>query len=76
MTWTPYDNEVDQPSKQQQEQIARLGREIGLLRSDLSKQIADVHKQIAVQTRWILTVLGGAAVLFPIIQRIMATLLP
>ena len=60
----------------QQEQIAGLGKEIGLVRSDLSKQIADVHKQIAVQTRWILTVLGGAAVLFPIIQRIMAALLP
>ena len=49
----------------QQEQIAGLGRQIG-----------NVHQQIAVQTRWILMVLGGAVVLFPIIQRIMAALLP
>ena len=71
----------------QQEQIAGLGKEIGLVRSDLvtqignvhadvNKQIADVHKQIALQTRWILAALGGAAVLFPIIQRAMEVLLP
>ena len=71
----------------QQEQIAGLGKEIGLVRSDLvkqignvradvNKQIADVHKQIALQTRWILAALGGAAVLFPIIQRVMEVLLP
>ena len=69
-------NRQQEQLTRQQEQIAGLGKEIGLVRSDLSKQIADVHKQIAVQTRWILTVLGGAAVLFPIIQRIMAALLP
>ena len=34
------------------------------------EQIADVHKQIALQTRWILAALGVAAVLFPIIQRL------
>ena len=33
-------------------------------------------KQIALQTRWILAALGGAAVLFPIIQRVMQVLLP
>ena len=69
-------NRQQEQLTRQQEQIAGLGKEIGLVRSDLSKQIADVHKQIGVQTRWILTVLGGAAVLFPIIQRIMAVLLP
>ena len=69
-------NRQQEQLTRQQEQIAGLGKEIGLVRSDLSKQIAGVHKQIAVQTRWILTVLGGAAVLFPIIQRIMAALLP
>ena len=36
-----------------------------------SRSVADVHQQIARQTRWILTVLGGAVVLFPIIQRLM-----
>ena len=49
----------------QQDQLARQ-----------QEQIADVHKQIALQTRWILAALGGAAVLFPIIQRVMQVLLP
>ena len=53
-----------------------LGNQIGAVHADVNRQIADVHKQIARQTRWILTVLGGAAVLFPIIQRVMAVLLP
>ncbi len=71
----------------QQEQTAGLGKEIGAVRSDLGKQIGavhadvnrqigDVHQQIARQTRWNLTVLGGVAVLSPIIQRVMAVLLP
>ena len=67
----------------QQEQIAGLGTEIQKVRADLGtqigdihKQIGEVHKQIARQTRWTLTVLGGAALLFPIIQRVMAALLP
>ena len=59
---------------------ADLHKQIGGVRADLHKQIggvhADLHKQIARQTRWILTVLGGAAVLFPIVQRVMAALLP
>ena len=70
-----FDRQQEQLTRQQ-EQIGRLGKEIERVRSDLSRQIGDVHKQIAVQTRWILTVLGGAAVLFPIIQRLMAALLP
>ena len=49
----------------QQDQLARQ-----------QEQVADVHKQIALQTRWILAALGGAAVLFPIIQRVMQVLLP
>ena len=56
----------------QQDQLARQQEQI----ADLGKQIADVHKHIARQTRWILTVLGAAAVLFPIIQRVMQVLLP
>ena len=71
----------------QQQQIAGLGKEIGLARSDLGKQIgdvradvhkqvADVHKHIARQTRWILTVAVAATVLFPAIQRVMEVLLP
>jgi len=64
-------------------EITHVHKQIGDLRGDMSeqitdvhRQITDVHKQIARQTRWTLTVLGGAAVLFPIIQRVMAVLLP
>ena len=53
-----------------------LGEEIGAVRVGLGKQIADVRKEITTQTRWILVVMGGAAVLIPIMQRIMATLIP
>ena len=49
-----------------------LGKEI----TDVRKEIADVRKEITIQTRWILAVLGGAAVLIPILQRVMAPLIP
>ena len=44
----------------QQDQLARQ-----------QEQIAGVHKQMALQRRWILAALGVAAVLFPVIQRLM-----
>ena len=60
-----------------------LGKEIAAVRVDLGKEITDVRKEIAdvrkeitTQTRWILAVLGGAAVLIPILQRVMAALIP
>ena len=60
-----------------------LHKEIGSVRTELSKEIAEVRKEIAevrkeitVQTRWILAVLVAAAVLVPIIQRVMEALLP
>ncbi len=60
-----------------------LGKEVAAVRVDLGKEItdgrkeiADVRKEITVQTRWILAVLGGAAVLIPILQRVMAALIP
>ena len=53
-----------------------LGKEIAAVRVGLGKEIADVRKEITTQTRWILVVMGGAAVLIPIMQRIMATLIP
>ena len=65
-------NEMQAGFGRQQKQIARQQEQI----AGLGRQIGNVHQQIAVQTRWILTVLGGAVVLFPIIQRIMAALLP
>ena len=43
--------------------------------TDVRKEIADVRKEITIQTRWILAVLGGAAVLIPILQRVMAALI-
>ena len=49
-----------------------LGKEI----TDVRKEIADVRKEITIQTRWILAMLGGAAVLIPILQRVMAALIP
>ncbi|MDE0228441.1 MAG: hypothetical protein OXJ62_06260 [Spirochaetaceae bacterium] len=62
---------------------ADLGKEIAAARADLGKEITEVRKEIAevrkeitVQTRWILAVLGGAAVLIPILQRVMAALIP
>ena len=53
-----------------------LGKEITAVRVDLGKEVADVRKEITIQTRWILAVLGGAAVLIPILQRVMAALIP
>ena len=60
-----------------------LGKEIAAVRVDLGKEITDVRKEIAdvrkeitTQTRWILAVLGGAAVLIPVLQRVMAALIP
>ena len=59
---------------------ADLSKEIGSVRAELSKEIgsvrAELSKEITVQTRWILTVLVAAAVLIPIIQRVMEALLP
>ena len=54
----------------------RTNAEIVAVRVDLGKEIADVRKEITIQTRWILAVLGGAAVLIPILQRVMAALIP
>ena len=60
-----------------------LGKELAAVRVDLGKEITDVRKEIAdvrreitIQTRWILAVLGGAAVLIPILQRVMTALIP
>ena len=55
---------------------SELGREIGNVRSELGKEIRDLRQEITVQTRWILAVLVAAAVLIPIIQRVMEALLP
>ena len=53
-----------------------LQRQMGVLRTDVSKETAEVRKEITTQTRWILTVMVGAAVLIPTLQRVMAWLFP
>ena len=56
-----------------------LGKEISDVRkeiSDVRKEISEVRKEITTQTRWILAVMGAAAVLIPIMQRVMVTLIP
>ena len=56
-----------------------LGKEISDVRkeiSDVRKEVSDVRKEITTQTRWILAVMGAAAVLIPIMQRVMAALIP
>ena len=57
-------------------EIGSVHAEISSVRAEISKEIADVRKEITVQTRWILAVLIAAAVLVPIIQRVMEALLP
>ena len=57
-------------------QFGELRAEIGSVRAELHKEMAAVRSEITIQTRWILAVLGAAAILFPIIQRVMETLLP
>ena len=41
----------------------------------MRKDISEVRKEITTQTRWILAVIG-TAVLIPIMQRLMAALVP
>ena len=44
--------------------------------TDVRKEIGEVRKEITTQTRWILAVMVGATVLIPVLQRVMAWLLP
>ena len=67
-----------------------IQRQMGGLRTDVSKETTDIRKEIGeirkdigeirkditTQTRWILTVMVGAAVLIPTLQRVMAWLFP
>jgi hypothetical protein len=43
--------------------------------SDVHKQISDLHKQIAIQTKWILAAILGAAIIYPIANKVIARLL-
>ena len=56
--------------------ISEVRKELGKEISEVRKEISEVRKEITTQTRWILAVMGAAAVLIPIMQRVMATLIP
>ena len=56
--------------------IVEFRTEVAAMRVDLSKEIADMRKQIIVRTRWILAATGAVTVLIPILQRIMSALIP
>ena len=61
------------------EQISSVRHEIGDVRKEITavrKEVAAVRKEITVQTRWILSVLVGAAVLIPLMQRVLEALIP
>ena len=57
-------------------EISDVRKELGKEISEVRKEISEVRKEITTQTRWILAVMGAAAVLIPIMQRVMATLIP
>ena len=57
-------------------EISDVRKEISDVRNELGKEISEVRKEITTQTRWILAVMGAAGVLIPIMQRVMATLIP
>ncbi len=67
---------VAESEKRTSAEIVAVRVELGKEITDVRKEIADVRKEITIQTRWILAVLGGAAVLIPILQRVMAALIP
>ena len=57
-------------------EIADLRKEFAKEITEVRKEIGEVRKEITTQTRWILTVMVGATVLIPVLQRVMAWLLP
>ena len=60
-------------------EIADVRKEIAEVRKEVAevrKEVAEVRKELTAQTRWILTVMVGAAVLIPTLQRVMVWLFP
>ena len=60
-----------------------LQQQIGGVRAELHQEIAKVHerigelrKEITVQTRWLVTVMVAASMLFPVMQKVLATIFP
>ena len=57
-----------------------LQQQIGGVRAELHQEMAKVHekigelrKEITVQTRWLVTVMVAASILFPVMQKVLAT---
>ena len=69
-------NEIANLRKEFAKEIADLRREFTKEITDVRKEIGEMRKEITTQTRWILTVMVGATVLIPVLQRVMAWLLP
>ena len=62
---------------------AELQEQIGGVRAELHKEIGAVHqeigqvrKEITVQTRWLVTVMVAATILIPVMQKVLAVLIP
>lgn len=53
-----------------------LKEDMGALRAEMKSDFALLHRDMAVQTRWILVVLLAAGVLYPILNQVLARLLP
>ena len=68
--------EISDVRKELGNEISDVRKELGKEISEVRKEISEVRKEITTQTRWILAVMGAAAVLIPIMQRVMATLIP
>ena len=68
--------EISDVRKELGKEISDVRKELGKEISEVRKEISEVRKEITTQTRWILAVMGAAAVLIPIMQRVMATLIP
>ena len=60
-----------------------LQQQIGGVRAELHQEIAKVHekigelrKEVTVQTRWLVTVMVAASILFPVMQKVLAAVFP
>ena len=60
-----------------------LQQQIGGVRAEIHQEIAKVHEkigelrqEITVQTRWLVTVMVAASMLFPVMQKVLATIFP
>ena len=71
-----FTGEIADLRKEFAKELADLRREFTKEITDVRKEIGEVRKEITTQTRWILTVMVGATVLIPVLQRVMAWLLP